>query len=185
VAEDAAPVEEGGSGPIVGEGGPLEGIRPRADSRLWLAPEAPVATAPKVGVGKPTASELQRGLAELLGAHNDSVALAARASAPPDWTFERGGKKYGIDRNKIYLGPVSLPTALLALLPLNTQGNPTAYERERALSAMSADIRYHAQQAVTDDEFKAAVRRIRERKERERREAEESRRVENANAPVP
>jgi hypothetical protein len=107
-----------------------------------------------------------------LQAHNDSLAIAQRGRKPGDWTVERGGKKYGIDQRNIYLGSITLPTALLALLPINRQANPTEIGRERSLALMSADIHYQAERAITEDEFKAAVKRIRDRKERERREAE-------------
>jgi hypothetical protein len=42
--------------------------------------------------------------------------------------------------------------------------------RNRAF--MHNDIQLHAQQAISEDEFRDAVRRIRERKEKERREKE-------------
>jgi hypothetical protein len=66
------------------------------------------------------------------------------------------------------LGPVSIPTALLALLPLNIQGNPMTMERDRAYAAMRRDIYWHAHQGVNEADFAKAVRSIRERKERER-----------------
>jgi hypothetical protein len=81
---------------------------------------------------------------------------------------DKGGYKWGIDRQAIRLGPVSIPTALLAMLPLNLQGNPIAMERDRSYAAMHRDIQVHAQQAINDADFMKAVRSIRERKERER-----------------
>jgi hypothetical protein len=73
-----------------------------------------------------------------------------------------------MDSRAIRLGPFSIPTALLAMLPLNLQGNPTAYERNRSYAAMNQDINWHAQQAINEADFMKAVRSIRERKERER-----------------
>ena len=87
---------------------------------------------------------------------------------PTDWTIKKGGYKWGIDKHAIRLGPVSIPTALLAMLPLNIQGNPQTMERDRAYAAMNRDITWHAQQAINDADFMKAVRSIRERKERER-----------------
>jgi hypothetical protein len=84
-----------------------------------------------------------------------------------------GDKKYGIDQRKIYLGPVEIPTAVLALLPINAQANPQSLDRNRALDLQRADIANHAQRAVTEEEFKEAIKRIRERKERERKKAQE------------
>ncbi|MDQ3699070.1 MAG: hypothetical protein M3373_13770 [Gemmatimonadota bacterium] len=171
---------EAGAGRVVGEGGPTQGINPSyRDPRLWIAPERGVVTAP--APGKQTPEEIGREIGRRLEVLNDSIALARSGRKPGDWTVERDGKKYGLDQNHIYIGSVKLPAALLALLPINRQANPAALDRERALSSMSADIRFHAQRAATEDEFKAAVKRIRERKERERRAAEQL--AKNAQAP--
>jgi hypothetical protein len=120
-------------------------------------------------------------IAERFGRHRDSMALAEgagrKAECPPtvtacsDWTVEKGGHKWGIDASAIRLGPVSIPTALLALLPLNRagmQGNVFAAERKRQQDAWSREIADQAQRAMNEDEFRVAVKRLRERKERER-----------------
>lgn len=158
---------EAGSGPLVGRGGPTQGVRPAfRDPRLWKAPTE-VVVAPK-SVRETVDSMVVADLGRL----NDSIAAAPR---PPrwstgDWTVERNGQRYGIDEKFIRLGPVSIPTAVLAMLPLNLQQNPTAAERIRTLSYMNADISYHARRAVSEDEFRRAVRNLRERKARERTE---------------
>ncbi|MBC7791762.1 MAG: hypothetical protein H7Z74_17585 [Anaerolineae bacterium] len=165
----AAAIEpEGGSGPVVGRGGPTRGVVPSyTDQRLWSTP-GPLITAPKTMLER-----IDSGLVARITAHQDSIAAnAPRGRKPGDWTVTRNGKKYGLDQKKIYIGSIEIPSAVLALLPLNVQANPTSLERERALSYMSRDIAFHAARAARDDEFKAAVKRIRERKERERREAE-------------
>jgi len=106
--------------------------------------------------------------------HIDSV--AATAYSPNkfergDWTFEKNGQKYGIDQQFIRLGRFQIPTALLALLPLNRmQANPIAMERDRNAAYMRADIMYHAQAAMNEEQFRKAVLAIRDRKERERRQ---------------
>jgi hypothetical protein len=86
---------------------------------------------------------------------------------PGDWTFEKGGKRYGADQQWIYFGKFKIPTALLALLPLNGVGNPTVASRNSQLDYMHSDIQYEAQRSLNEDEFRDAVKRIRERKERE------------------
>jgi hypothetical protein len=157
------PAEEGGTGPLVGGGGPVRGVRPSySDGRLWTPPAAIVAP-PKTVV-----QTIDSLIADAITPYNDSVAAAARRRDPTDWTIEKGGYKWGIDKRAIRLGPVSIPTALLALLPLNIQGNPTTIERDRTFAAMNRDITWHAQQAINDADFMKAVRSIRERKERER-----------------
>jgi hypothetical protein len=157
------PTEEGGTGPLVGGGGPSRGVRPSySDGRLWHAP-LPIVAPPKT-----VAQTIDSLIAEGIAPYNDSVAAAAQRRDPTDWTIQKGGYKWGIDRHAIRLGPVSIPTALLAMLPLNLQGNPTTMERDRAFAAMNRDISWHAQQAINDADFMKAVRSIRERKEREK-----------------
>lgn len=156
-------VEEEGTGPLVGTGGPTRGVRPQySDPRVW-EPPGPVVSAPKTV--KETIDSL---IADAIAPYNDSVAAAAAKRDPTDWTVDKGGYKWGIDRRAIRLGPVSIPTALLAMLPLNIQGNPTTMERDRSFAAMNSDIVWHARQAINEADFMKAVRSIRERKERER-----------------
>jgi hypothetical protein len=155
--------DDEGVGPLVGTGGPARGIRPQySDPRVW-GPPGKIVAPPK------TVAETIDGLiAEAIAPYNDSVAAAAKKRDPTDWTIEKGGYKWGMDQRAIRLGPVSIPTALLALLPLNLQGNPTTMQRERSYAAMNQDIAWHARQAINEADFTKAVRSIRERKERER-----------------
>ncbi len=156
------PAEEG-TGPLVGTGGPTRGVRPQySDPRVWEPPGGVVSTPKTV---KQTLDSL---IADAIAPYNDSIAAAAQRRDPTDWTIEKGGYKWGIDKRAIRLGPVSIPTALLAMLPLNLQGNPTTIQRDRAYASMNADINWHAQQAINEADFMKAVRSIRERKERER-----------------
>src|SRR5256885_3728890 len=157
------PREEGGHGPLVGGGGPVRGVRPSySDGRVWTPP-SPIVEPPKT-----VAQTIDSLIADGIAPYNDSVAAALRRRDPTDWTIQKGGYKWGIDRKAIRLGPVSIPTALLAMLPLNVQGNPMTIERDRAYAAMNRDISWHAQQPINDADFTKAVRSIRERKERER-----------------
>jgi hypothetical protein len=157
------PPEEGGTGPLVGGGGPVRGVRPSySDGRLWTPP-SPIVAPPKT-----VAQTIDSLIADGIAPYNDSVAAAAHKRDPTDWTIQKGGYKWGMDRHAIRLGPVSIPTALLAMLPLNLQGNPNTIQRDRAFAAMNQDITWHAQQAINDADFMKAVRSIRERKERER-----------------
>lgn len=109
-------------------------------------------------------------------AYNDSVAMAAANAGkqPGDWTVERDGKKWGVDGSKIYLGKFSIPSAVLAVLPIRIQGNPGERIADRLVTTRRGDLLLHAQSRYHDDEFKSAVKRIRERKERERRDREKS-----------
>lgn len=165
--------EEPGTGPLVGGGGPTRGIRPSySDPRIWNAPNAPLAAAPKT-----SSQRLDSVIVAEVRKYRDSV--DANTYEPNkfergDWTANGPGGKWGVDKQAIRLGKVSIPTALLGLLPLNVTQNPTVYEREKSLAAMRADILYHAQSAMTEDEFRKAVKRIRDRKERERKEGDKA-----------
>jgi hypothetical protein len=159
----ARPEPEAGSGPLVGTGGPARGIRPSySDPRVWEAP-GKIVTAPKT-----VAQTIDSLIADAIAPYNDSIAAVAQQRDPTDWTIKKGGQTWGIDRKAIRLGPVSIPTALLAMLPLNITGNPTTMTREAQYAAMHRDINIHAQQAINEADFMKAVRSIRERKERER-----------------
>lgn len=174
--DDATTDFDPGTGPLIGGGGPLRGVQPRYhDPRLWGQPGA-VATAPKT-----SAQQLDSVITGDVGAYNDSMRIAAaNRRDPTDWTVTKNGQKYGVDQKYIHLGPVSIPTAILALLPLNVTGNPTVSQRERAYNAMHNEIFEHAQSAMNEADFQKAVRAIRIRKDRERREHEQQKAAEQA-----
>jgi hypothetical protein len=183
---DRAVDPEKGIGPLVGGGGPTLGIRPSFnDPRLWRSPSDEV-TGPVLPLTR--ADSLRQLLHANAVAFVDSV---TRAEGPPqrdpgDWTFERNGKKYGIDPRFIRLGKFSIPTAVLAFLPMNgLQGNPNAMERARRLSSMREEIVDQAARMQREDEFRQAVKALRERKEKERREAAEKARIPDPVVPTP
>ncbi|MBM3908372.1 MAG: hypothetical protein FJ363_09920 [Gemmatimonadetes bacterium] len=185
-AAPAAPVAapEGGTGERIGEGGPTRGIRPSyTDPRLWI-PSGPVVAAP-MRVPQTRADSLHDLLAEKIRVLNDSLAALPPARAPGDWTWtDSKGRKYGVDQQFIRLGKFSIPTAVLALLPLNVQANPIQLERQRTMNEMTRQIQEQAARAARDDDFRAAVKALRERKDRERREAAEKAKGEAPPAPV-
>ena len=117
----------------------------------------PLVTAPKS-----LEERLNSSIAERIKEHYDSMVVAAQGNKPPDWTVTKGGKKYGIDQRNIYIGDVKIPTALLALLPLNQQANPIIMQRERALAWQHDDIVFQGQKAMSEDELSAAIKRIRD-----------------------
>lgn len=166
-----APSGGGVTGALRGGSGVTKGIQPSFDDpRVW-APIPEFVYAPKT-----EKERLDSAVVSMIVQYADSMAAATyqpNKFERGDWTIERGGQKFGIDRQFIRLGPISIPTALLALLPLNQmQPNPIEMDRARLNGFMRADILYHAQVAMNEDQFRAAVRAIRDRKERERRAAE-------------
>lgn len=174
-AAPASPVAEqgGGSGPRIGAGGPTAGVRPSYnDPRVW-APMGPVVQLPMT-----PAERLDRTLKSDIMRHNDSLAVATHVPGKlesGDWTVDGPGGKWGVDNQKIRLGKFSLPSAVLALLPLNVQGGQNAsagrdLEAQRAFARIRADIQYQSQRMLNEDELRVAAKRIRERVDRERRE---------------
>jgi hypothetical protein len=159
---------ESGSGPVVGTGGPAEGVRPEFhDPRVWV-PSAPMVSAlktPKARMDSLVTAEIS--------AHNDSMAKV-QGRTPGDWTFTHNGQKYGMDQQYIHLGPISIPNAVLALLPLNrVQGNPMAGAAEQTYNMRHDEIMNQAQRGMDEDEFRTAVRKLRERTDLARQHKEE------------
>lgn len=168
---------EGGSGPLVGSGGPARGIRPTySDPRVWVAPGEIVA-APKSAKEK-----LDSAIVSIIAPYNDSIAAAAGGRQPGDWTIDKNGKKWGVDPKYIHLGKFSIPTAVLALLPMNMSGNPTSMERNKLQNQLHSDIFWNAQRGMNEADFRKAVKSIRERKEREKADAEKKARPTDGSA---
>lgn len=158
-------------GPLRTGNGPARGVQPNYDDpRVWVS-DPEFTYAPKTDEER-----LDSALYATLRRHMDS--LSANAYSPNkfergDWTFGKEGSKWGIDQKFIRLGKIQIPTALLAMLPLNrVQGNPIDIQRDRNAAYMRADIMYHAQAAMNEEQFRKAVAAIRDRKERERRAAQ-------------
>lgn len=153
------------------------GVQPSyIDPRLWPQP-GPFTPVPKSAAER-TDSAVKAAFAMFM----DSVRIAEanKGRAPGDWTFkDKNGGKWGWDQKGIRLGRVTIPQAVLSLLPLNVQANPTFNDpvTVREAAFRRGDLLYHANRAASEDEFRRAVKRIRERKDRERA----AERVEKAN----
>lgn len=165
------------SGPLITGMGPARGVQPAyTEPRIWIESPA-IASAALEGEAK-----LDSAVTALIYRYRDSVAnntYEPNKFEKGDWTYTtKDGKKYGIDQQFIRLGKFSIPTALLGLLPMNQQGNPIAYDRQKRLDAMRVEIIAQAQQAMNEEEFRRAVKQIRERKEREKREADKKKKAE-------
>ncbi len=149
------PVDLGRIGPDLGDG------------MLWVRP-LPLPP-------RELARRLQRTHVELVDsavtatiqAFLDSIARepGADRAAMPSWTTEIGGKKYGLDGRNIYIAGLKIPAAVLALLPISGATN-----EQRAFdhtNDMLADLRSAASRATTADEFKDAIRQLRQEKQEE------------------
>jgi hypothetical protein len=145
--------------------GLVTGVSPRApDSRIALNAGQPSR------VVRTNAETVDSVISLAIGIVNDSIAIAAGQRKPGDWTIKGKGGTWGWDPNgNIRLGKFTIPGALLALLPLNVQ-SPMSPIEQRSVAWIRQDILYNAQRSITEDEFRASVKRIRERKEKERRQ---------------
>ena len=204
-ANAATGAEDIGTGPLIGGGGPRRGVQPSfGDARVWVTP-GPIVAEPK------TATErLDSALVTSLDAYRDSIAAVygPPSRRPGDWTIQRGGQTWGIDpppcnssdmgnntdraqqqecssRQYIRLGPIKIPAAVLAALPLNAQANPILAEREKRLAMMRSEILDQVHRSLNEQEFRDAVKSIRERKERERAREAEARKSREAEPPPP
>lgn len=150
--------EEGGSGPVIGGGGPLRGVQPSFhDPRLWTIPDQ-IVTAPK------SASErLDSALATRIAQVTDSMAQAGPRRGQPDWSKEIGGRKYGMDSTGVYLAGIHIP--MIPFLP-----PPGKFDEKRRAFAVRGEILEQSQRRMNEDEFRRAAQKIRERKDRERQE---------------
>lgn len=140
----------------------------RGQGTLWVQP---LPLPPRELAQRLTRSHIElvdSAVSAIVQAYIDSVvATPSRGGALPSWTTDIEGQTFGIDSKYIYLGPLKIPSAILALLPIPGGGNADLVEGRR-LAAIRADLAYAVRRAETMDDFKKAIKEIRERRERER-----------------
>lgn len=137
--------------------------------RLWVRP-LPLPPRELAARLRPSRQQLlDSAVTAIVQGYLDSIAREPGADQVqlPDWTAEVAGTKFGLDSRNIYIAGLKIPAAVLALLPIPSGGN-----QQRALDHNGAwiaeDLRRAAQRATTLDEFKQAVRELRERKKYEK-----------------
>lgn len=165
---DSAPSQAAGgtgSGRGVDGVGLATGMMPqRPDPRIALFP-GPVARIPRS-----IAEDVDSIVSLAIGIYSDSLEMLKGQRRPGDWSVKgKDGNVWGWDHAGIRLGKFTLPNALLALLPLNMTSAQSPIDA-RSAAYIRRDILERAQRSISEDEFKAAVKRIRERKDRERAE---------------
>lgn len=166
------------SGAISGKEGGTGGARAGVATGVEPAfpdPRIPLAAVPFQPAPRTPAELADSAVQAAFGVYYDSARYAAEhpGRAPGDWTKTTAdGEKWGWDPGGIRLGKFTIPNAILAALPLKVGNGGRSPVDLRSQEWMRNDILQHAQQSISEDEFRAAVRRIRERKERERREKE-------------
>ena len=141
------------------------------DGRLWVQPmaESPREIARALS-GKSAQQLTDSAVASMVQAYLDAMAreAAANPTALPSWTTKIAGKTVGLDSKWIYLGPIKIPTMLLALLPINMNGNMSNYQYNKQLESMRSDLFEAARRAANYDDFKKAVKDLHEQTERAR-----------------
>ncbi|MEO5826081.1 MAG: hypothetical protein ABIR59_09355 [Gemmatimonadales bacterium] len=147
-------------------------IRPAfASGRLWVRP-LPVSPQELAGrMGTLSHDEkVDSAVTAMIQDYLDQLAAdeSANPQLPPSWTTRIGGQKVGVDSKWFYLGPIRVPTFLLALIPINIQANPTQADMNRRLNAMRADLFEAARRASNYADFKDAVGHLRDETQRRR-----------------
>lgn len=149
--------------------GAATGVEPALpDSRIDLRPNSG-------RIPLTTAQRNDSAVKAIYMAYREAEIAAAenRGRSPRDWTVERNGQKYGIDSQWVYLGKFKLPSAILAAIPFNYGGvDGTRIIQARNADWIRNDIFTHSQ-GLSEDDFRAAVKRIRERKDREKKAGED------------
>jgi hypothetical protein len=157
------PSRERGHGRI----GPAQG-----EGKLWVRPlPLPPQDLARALSGRSHIELVDSAVTAIVQVYIDSVLNAEPANSPlPSWTTKVGDQQVGIDSRWIYLGPIKIPTALIAaFLPIGGGSAETAdYPKFRQLQQMREDVAYAARRAQTMQDFKKAIKELRAERERER-----------------
>lgn len=141
------------------------------DGHLWVDPLTGQEVSSRPIILDSAVAVRMRELADSIEKHPGADPNANPYISRP-WTFKAGGKTYGIDSKGLHLGDFTIPTAVLAFLSM-PQGNIDQARANQAFMAMRADILRAAAQAETAEEFRQAVKEIRDRKEKEHEEQQQ------------
>jgi hypothetical protein len=171
VAIETPPDTVGPIGPARGRGrarlGPAQG-----EGKLWVRPlPLPPQDLARALTGRTHAELVDSAVTAIVQVYIDSVLSAEPANTPlPSWTTRVGESQVGFDSRWIYLGPIKIPTALVAaLLPFSGGSAETSdFTKFRMLQQMREDVQVAARRAQTVQDFKRAIRELRAQRERER-----------------
>jgi hypothetical protein len=165
------PVPDTGSGPVgKGPGRGRIGGPALGEGKLWVRPLPLPPQELAQALIRSHAQLVDSAVTVIVQGYIDSVLNAEPENMPlPSWTTKVGDKQIGLDSRWIYIGPIKIPTALLAaFLPINGGASATDYERFRALRQMREDVQVAARRAATMQDFKRAIRELRAERDRER-----------------
>ncbi len=139
------------------------------DGRLWVRvlPLPPRDLAARLA---PSHVELvDSAVTAIVQGYLDSIAREPGADRVqlPDWTTEIDGRKFGLDSRNIYVAGLKIPAVVLALLPLPSGGNQLSALDHNG-QWIAEDLRRAASRAATLEDFKRAVRELRQEKQRQK-----------------
>ncbi len=150
--------------------GPVGRLTPGAgDGRLWVRP-LPLPPRDLAARLAPSHVELvDSAVTAIVQAYLDSIAREPGADRVklPDWTTTLGGSKFGLDSRNIYIAGLKIPAVVLALLPLPSGGNQAGALNHEG-QWIADDLRRAAQRSTSLDDFKRAVRELRQEKQRQK-----------------
>lgn len=167
--QPAAPADTGAGAPVAPEGQgrrTVPSLRPSlGEGTLWVRP---LPLPPGELAQRLTRSHYElvdSAISEIVQIYIDSILRAPTPvdNRPPSWVTTIGGKTFGIDSRNIYLGGLKIPSAILALLPIPSTSNLDLRYAQRTRD-IQADLQYAAQRAQTMEDFKAAIRQLREQR---------------------
>ncbi|MGD9522973.1 MAG: hypothetical protein AB7N73_00805 [Gemmatimonadales bacterium] len=122
--------------------------------------------------GKSEAELLDSTVAAFTTQYLEAMAAERAASASgalPSWTTTIGGQTVGLDSRYVYLGPLKVPSFLIALLPIRwPQANPMLWDQQREWNAMREDINVAGRRGAILDELEAAGKALRAEREAQR-----------------
>jgi hypothetical protein len=157
------PARDRGHGRI----GPAQG-----EGKLWVRPlPLPPQELARAVAGRSHIELVDSAVTAIVQVYIDSVLNSEPANSPlPSWTTKIGDQQVGLDSKWIYLGPIKIPTALVAaFLPLGGGSAETAdMPKFHQLQQMREDVAYAARRAQTIQDFKRAIKELRAERERER-----------------
>ncbi len=129
------------------------------DGRVWQGP--PEILLVEDGEWGPLEAQLAMRVVEML----DSLLLDSLVQQGiPSWVFTAGGQDWGVDPMFIHLGPVKIPTALLAFLPGLPAGNYEQAQQARWLADVRQQILRQANEMNRLESFRDYVKELRGRK---------------------
>ena len=157
------------------------------EGKLWIRPLPAPPRELAEAITRTHAQLVDSAVAAIVQEYIDSVlsAPSPAGAAAPSWTTQIFGKTFGIDSKYIYLGPLKIPSAILALLPIKGGGATMEYSQAARLAAIREDLVTAAARAQTMEDFKRAVKELRAERERLHQLRENQRRKPDSTAKKP